>query len=76
MYELVDYIVSHFVDKSQYELVVIEDGDNVEVKVLVDRVVITNVIGKGGKLAKSIRTLVRSAGQKLDKNYSVSIEER
>ena len=76
MYELVDYLVGAFVDKSDYELMVIEDGDNVEIKVIVNQDVITSVIGKGGKIARSIRTIVRSAGQKLDKNYTVSIEER
>ena len=76
MYELVDYLVSQLIDKEKYELVVIEDGDNVDIKVLVDQDVINEVIGKGGKVAKAIRTLVKSAGQKLDKNYNVFVEER
>ncbi|MBO5304278.1 MAG: KH domain-containing protein [Clostridia bacterium] len=76
MYELVDYIVGQLVDKEAYELVVVEDGDQIDIRVLVDKEEITKVIGKGGKIAKALRTIVRSAGQKLDKSYSVYVEER
>lgn len=76
MYELVDYLVGTFVDKSQYELVLEEDDANVEIKVLVDKDAVNSVIGKGGKIAKAIRTIVKSAGQRLDKTYSVYIEEK
>ena len=76
MYELVDYLVGKFADKEQYELVVVEDGDKVDIRVMVDKDYINAVIGKGGKIAKAIRTLVKSAGQKLDKTYSVYVEER
>lgn len=76
MYELVDYIVGQLVDKEAYELVVVEDGDQIDIRVLVNKEEITKVIGKGGKIAKALRTIVRSAGQKLDKSYSVYVEER
>ena len=76
MYELVDYLVGIFVDKSKYELVLEEDDVKVDIKVLVDKDCVNLVVGKGGKIAKSIRTLVKSAGQKLDKTYSVYIEEK
>ena len=76
MYELVEYIVGQLVDKEAYELVVVEDGDQIDIRVLVDKEEITKVIGKGGKIAKALRTIVRSAGQKLDKSYSVYVEER
>lgn len=76
MYELVDYLVGKFADKEHYELVVVEDGDKVDIRVMVDKDYINAVIGKGGKIAKAIRTLVKSVGQKLDKTYSVYVEER
>ena len=76
MYELVDYLIGCFADKESYELVVVEDNDKVDIRVLVNKESITNVIGKGGKVAKAIRTIVKSAGQKLDKTYSVYVEER
>ncbi len=76
MFELVDYIVGQLVDKDRYELVIVEDGNKVDIRVMVDKDVINRVIGKGGKVAKAIRTIVKSAGQKLDKVYSVYVEER
>ncbi len=76
MYELVDYLVGSLIDKSQYELVIVEDGDKCDIKVLVDKDAVNNVIGKGGKVAKAIRTLVKSASHKSDKTYGVYVEER
>ena len=76
MYELVDYLIGSFVEKDRYELVMVEDGNKVDIKVAVDKDVIANVVGKGGKIAKAIRTIVKSAAQKSDENYSVYIEER
>jgi predicted RNA-binding protein YlqC (UPF0109 family) len=76
MYELVDFLVGKLVDKERYELVLVEDGNKVDIRILVDKDEITKVIGKGGKTAKAIRTLVKSASQKLDKIYSVYVEER
>ncbi len=76
MYELVDFIVGSLIDKSKYELVIVEDGDKADIKVLVDKDAVNAVIGKGGKIAKAIRTLVRSAGHKTDKSYGVYVEER
>ncbi|MGN0768497.1 MAG: KH domain-containing protein [Christensenellales bacterium] len=76
MYELVDFIVGSLIDKSEYELVIVEDGDKADIKVLVDKDAVNNVIGKGGKVAKAIRTIVKSATQKSDKSYGVYVEER
>ena len=76
MYDLVDYLIGSFVEKDQYELMMVEDGDKVEIKVLIDSDVINTVIGKGGKIAKAIRTIVKGAGQKFEENYSIYIEER
>lgn len=76
MFELVDYIVGQLVNKDRYELVIVEDGNKVDIRVMVDKDVINKVIGKGGKVAKAIRTIVKSVGQKLDKVYSVYVEER
>ena len=47
-----------------------------DIKVLVDKDAVNNVIGKGGKVAKAIRTIVKSAAQKSDKSYGVYVEER
>lgn len=76
MYELVDYMVKQFIDPEFYEIVVVEDGDNVDIRVLADKDHVARIIGKSGKIAKAIRTVVRAASQKKDKNYSVYVEER
>lgn len=76
MNELVDYLVKQFIDPEHYEIVVIEDGDNVDIRVMADKDYVAQIIGKSGKIAKAIRTIVRAASLKLDKNYSVYVEER
>ncbi len=76
MYELVDYIVKQFVSEENYEIVMVEDGDNVDIRVMVDKDQVASIIGRSGKIAKAIRTIVKSASQKMDKNYSVYVEER
>lgn len=76
MYELVDYLVKQFIDPECYEIVVVEDGDNVDIRVMADKDQVAKIIGKSGKIAKSIRTIVRAASREKDKNYSVYVEER
>ncbi|MFA6866313.1 MAG: KH domain-containing protein [Clostridia bacterium] len=76
MFELVDLLVKQFVPAESYEIVIIEDGDEVDIRVMVDKDEVAKVIGHSGKIAKAIRTLVRSASQNYDKNYSVFVEER
>ena len=76
MYELVDYIVKQFIDPEHYEIVVVEDGDKVDVRVMVDADYVAKIIGKSGKIAKAIRTIVRAASHDMDQEYSVYVEER
>lgn len=76
MFELVDYLVKQFVPAENYEIVIIEDGDNVDIRVMADKDFVAKVIGHSGKIAKAIRTIVRSASQHMDQNYSVYVEER
>ncbi len=76
MYDLVDYLVKQFIDPEFYEIVVVEDGDNVDIRVMADKDKVAQVIGKSGKIAKAIRTIVKAASHKCDKNYSVYVEER
>ncbi len=54
----------------------LEDSDTVEIKVYVDKDRVARLIGKGGRLAKSIRTIVKAFAQNSDKRYDVYIEER
>lgn len=72
MTELVKYVVTALVDNKD-EVSVTEDGDVITVKVAKDD--IGKVIGKQGRIIKSIRSVVKAASAKQGKNYSVEIDE-
>ena len=76
MRDFVDFLVKQVVEEGSYEIVVFEDDNNVEIKVLVDKDKVARLIGKSGRLAKAIRTRVKAAAQSYDKRYDVYIEER
>jgi predicted RNA-binding protein YlqC (UPF0109 family) len=76
MFELVDYLVKQLVPTENYEIVIIEDGDTVDIRVMVDKEFVAYVIGHSGKIARAIRTIVRAASQKMDQTFSVYVEER
>ncbi|MBR2349634.1 MAG: KH domain-containing protein [Clostridia bacterium] len=74
--DFVDFLVRQIVDEGSYEIVMLEDNDNVEIKVFVDKDKVARLIGRSGRLAKSIRTIVKAAAQNADKRYDIFIEER
>ncbi len=77
MLELIKYIVGQFAeDKEHVDYVVEETEDAVNVTVLLSDSDMGKVIGKQGKIAKALRTLVRAATPKGSKKYSVEIKER
>ena len=53
-----------------------ENGDEAEIVVIAAKKDIGKIIGKQGKIAKAIRTLVKAASAKSSVRYSVVIEER
>lgn len=76
MRDFVDFLVGQIVDCDSYEIVLLDDGDRVDIKILVDKDSVARLIGKGGRLAKAIRTVVKAASQGMDRHYDVFIEER
>lgn len=77
MLELIKYIVEQFAeDKEHVEYRVEETEDAINVAVLLSEPDMGKVIGKQGKIAKALRTLVRSATPKGSKKYNVEIRER
>jgi predicted RNA-binding protein YlqC (UPF0109 family) len=76
--ELVKYIVENLVDKKESVSVSsVEESEKVTVvTVLVDKEDIGKVIGRNGKVAGSIRTIVKSASIKTGKRFIVKIGER
>ncbi len=72
MTELVKYIVTALVDKKD-EVSVTEDGDVLTVKVAKDDM--GKIIGKQGRIIRSIRSVVKAASIKQGRNCSVEIDE-
>jgi len=77
MLEFIKYIVELFAEKKEeIEYLVEEDGDHITVTVVLDSDDMGRVIGRQGKLAKALRTLVHSASAKEGKRYSIEIREK
>ena len=77
MLELVKYIVEQFAEhKDQIEYQVNEEGNTAEITVLLEESDMGKVIGKQGKIAKALRTLVRCASAKEGKKYNIEIKEK
>ncbi len=76
MLELIKYIVEQFAEDKEhiaYEVEETEDSINVTVR-LADSDM-GKVIGKQGKIAKALRTLVRAATPRDSKKYNIEIKE-
>ena len=74
--ELVELIAKALVDKPEEVSVGLVEGQQVKVLELsVDPSDLGKVIGKKGRTAKSIRTLLGAAGMKLKKRFTLEILE-
>ena len=77
MLDLIKYIVEQFAeDKENIEYQVNEKERVIEVVVVLSPSDMGKVIGKQGKLAKAMRTIVRAATPASSKRYVVEICER
>lgn len=77
MLELIKYVVEQFADKKdEIEYQVEEKENTIEVTVLLDDSDMGKVIGRQGKIAKALRTLIRAATPKDGKKYVVDIKEK
>ena len=77
MLELIKYIVEQFAeDKENIEYVVNEKDRVIDVTVVLSPSDMGKVIGKQGKIAKAMRTIVRSATPASSKRYVIEIRER
>ena len=78
MEELVKYIVENLVDnKEAISVSSVDESEKVAViTVLVDKNDVGKIIGRNGKIAGSIRTIVKSASAKTGKRFIVKIGER
>ena len=77
MLDLIKYIVGQLAeDKENVEYVVEEKDRVIEVCVILSPSDMGKVIGKQGKIAKAMRTIVRAATPASEKKYVVEIRER
>ncbi|MBO4412671.1 MAG: KH domain-containing protein [Clostridia bacterium] len=77
MKEIVEYIVKCLAQSpEEVEVEVITENNTEVVKVKVAASDMGRVIGKGGKLATSIRTIAKSLYQKQNKRVIIKIEEK
>lgn len=77
MLDLVKYVVEQFAEhKDEIEYLVNESEKAVEIVVLLEESDMGKVIGKQGKIAKALRTLVRCASAKEGKKYNIEIKEK
>ena len=75
MLDLIKYIINHFAENPHpvdYE--VVEKGNAVDVTVLLNESDMGKVIGRQGKIAKALRTIVNSASKKTGKRYNIEIK--
>ena len=77
MLDLIKYIVETFAeDKEHIEYNVEETEEAINVTVVLSESDMGKVIGKQGKIAKALRTIVRSATPRDSKKYNVELKER
>lgn len=77
MLELVKFVVETFAEnKEAVSYDVVEDGRNVTVTVTLDPSDMGKVIGRQGKIAKALRTLVKAGSLKENKKYNIEIREK
>ena len=77
MLDLIKYIVEQFADdKESIEYTGTEKERGIEVTVTLPSSDMGKVIGKQGKIAKAMRTLVHAATPRNEKKYVVEIREK
>ena len=77
MLDLIKYIVEQFAeDKENIEYNVVEKDNVIEVTIVLSPSDMGKVIGKQGKIAKALRTIVKAATPKDAKKYVIEIKEK
>jgi hypothetical protein len=77
MLEIVKFITSKFAEfPEKIEYLVTENDDITEITVILEESDMGKVIGRQGKIAKALRTIVKAASVKEGKKYNIEIKER
>ena len=74
---LIKYVVENFAEKKDEIEYLFEEKENVnEITVLLNSADMGKVIGKQGKIAKALRTLVSASTPRGAKHYAIEIKEK
>ncbi len=77
MLDLIKYIVESFAEKKDEIEYLVDETDNaINVTVVLDESDMGKVIGRQGKIAKALRTIVKAVSSKQDKKYNIEIKEK
>lgn len=77
MKELVEYLVKNLVgDSDGVEITEEDKGNVVDITITVPQSDMGKIIGKQGRIAKALRTVVKAASGKAGKKYNVEICEK
>lgn len=77
MLDLVKYVVERFAEKKdEVEYKVEEKDDCIQITVLLNESDMGKVIGKQGKIAKALRTLIKASTPRDSKKYILEIKEK
>lgn len=77
MLDLIKYVVEKFAEKKdEIEYKVEEKETEIEITVLLAESDMGKVIGKQGKIAKALRTLVKASTPRESKKYVLEIKEK
>lgn len=77
MLDLIKFVVEQFAEKKdEIEYKVDEKEDAIEVTVILDESDMGKVIGKQGKIAKALRTLIKASTPRDSKKYILEIKEK
>ena len=75
MLELIKYVVNQFAENpNEVEYLVEDKGNVVDVTVVLKESDMGKVIGRQGKIAKALRTIVSAASKKSGKRYNIEIK--
>lgn len=77
MLDLIKFVVNQFAEKKDEVEYKVEEKENaIDVTVVLAESDMGKVIGKQGKIAKALRTLIKSATPRTEKKYVLEIKER
>ncbi len=77
MLDLIKYVVDQFAEfPEKAEYIVEEKEDSIDVTLVLEESDMGKVIGRQGKIAKALRTLVKAATPKGEKKYNLEIKSK